>query len=114
MIAVIASRARWLEAGSGGVFTTESLAREGFIHASTPEQVLGSATRHFAGQRDLVLLLIDPARVRAEIRYEGRPGGAQYPHIYGPLDLEAVVAVLDLPVSPDGSFSLPEGLGNLP
>jgi len=106
MIAIIASRASWLEAGPRGVFVTESLAGEGFIHAS----VVGSATKHFAGRRDLVLLCIDPARVRAEIRYEGRAGGAQYPHIYGPLNLDAVTAVLDLPADPSGGFSLPEGV----
>lgn len=110
MIVIITNRARWLEAHPTGVFVTTSLAGEGFIHASTPEQVVGSANRHFAGQHDLVLLCIDPARVRAEIRYEGRPGGTQYPHLYGPLNLDAVVAVLDLPAGPDGSFSLPEGV----
>ena len=110
MIAIIATRASWLEAGLRGVFVTESLAGEGFIHASTPEQVVGSATKHFAGRRDLVLLCIDPARVRAEIRYEGRAGGAQYPHIYGPLNLDAVTAVLDLAADPSGVFSLPEGV----
>lgn len=110
MIAIIATREGWLQAEHDGVFVTGSLADEGFIHASTPEQVVGSANRHFAGQRDLVLLCIDPARVRAEIRHEGRAGGAQYPHIYGPLNLDAVTAVLDLPTDPTGGFSLPEEL----
>jgi uncharacterized protein (DUF952 family) len=54
--------------------------------------------------------VIDPTRVTAEIRYEGAPGGEQFPHLYGPLDPDAVTAVLPLEPGPDGRFRQPPGL----
>jgi glutathione S-transferase len=64
-----------------------TLEQAGFIHASTAAQVEGTRQRFYQDAGDLVLLEIDPARVQAEVRYEGG-----YPHIYGPLNLDAVVA----------------------
>lgn len=49
--------------------------------------------RYFAGRDDLVLLEIDPARLRAELKYEPAPDGELFPHVYGPLNIDAVVGV---------------------
>ena len=69
-----------------------TLAEQGYIHASTAEQVAGVASAYYRGVPDLLLLVIDPARVIPEIRYEPVPGQDQpYPHIYGPLNTDAVV-----------------------
>jgi uncharacterized protein (DUF952 family) len=65
---------------------------EGFIHCSTAAQVEASGRRHFAGQTGLVVLEIDPEKLRWELRWE-KSGGDEYPHLYGPLDLEAVISV---------------------
>jgi uncharacterized protein (DUF952 family) len=65
---------------------------EGFIHCSTAAQLEASGRRHFSGQTGLVVLEIDPERLRWELRWE-ESGGEQYPHLYGPLDLEAVISV---------------------
>jgi uncharacterized protein (DUF952 family) len=75
-----------------------SLADEGFIHASRADQVDGVRNAFYAdpGLR-LVLLEIDPARLDVELRLEVPPGAeAAFPHIYGPLRTDAVVAVRDL------------------
>jgi len=67
--------------------------------------VLGPANALFLGRDDLVLLVIDPAKVGPAIKYEGAPGSQQFPHIYGPLNLDAVVAVMALPRGRDGTFT---------
>jgi uncharacterized protein (DUF952 family) len=106
-IIVGAPRARWEAAAASGEYRPEDLECEGFIHASTPAQYPAVARKHYRDRRDLVLLLVDATKVRAEVRYEGRPGGHQYPHIYGPLNCDAVLQVI--PYEPDaaGDFPLP-------
>lgn len=101
---------QWEQARREGVYRADSLAAEGFIHCSKPRQALLPANALFRGQTDLVLLCIDADRVRPDIRYEGVPGGEAFPHLYGPLNLDAVVKVLPFPPQPDGTFTLPPGL----
>lgn len=91
----ITKRKNWERAQVVGEYRTDSLETQGFIHCSTPEQVGQVANALFQGQSDLVLLVIEPARVTAEIRYGASKGGKEpFPHIYGPLNLNAVVKVL--------------------
>lgn len=70
-----------------------SLAEEGFIHLSaTPEQVAWVARTLYADVPDLAVLVIDPARLSAPLRYDQTPDGV-FPHLYGALEREAIVAV---------------------
>ena len=101
----IARGTDWARAKGAGVYTPESLAKEGFVHASFPEQVLAVANALFRGERNLVLLVIDPERLDAPLLVEGG-----YPHIYGPVKVDAVVAAFDFPPGADGDFAWPEGL----
>jgi uncharacterized protein (DUF952 family) len=102
------SRGAWDEAREAGAYTAPSLADEGFIHCSTPEQMTRVANFILRGQAGLVLLCIDEARVSADVRYEGyRDEGPRFPHVYGPLNLDAIVEVVDFPPSSDGTFELP-------
>ena len=81
---------------------------DGFIHCSTPEQVVQVANLRFRGESGFVLLLIDPDKVKAEIIYENLEGGQQlFPHIYGGLNCDAVVKVAEFEPGPDGYFTLP-------
>ncbi len=101
----------WQVAKAAGVYRTESLETEGFIHCSLPAQVIDVADARYRGQDDLVLLVIDEARVDPEIRYEDcYKTGQDFPHIYGPLNLEAVVDVVRFPPGAEGAFTLPEPL----
>jgi uncharacterized protein (DUF952 family) len=111
MIFHIVPQADWSDAQPQAPYQPESLSAEGFIHCSTREQLVGSATLHFQGQSTLVVLCIDEQRVEAGIRYESLTGDAPlFPHIYGPLNADAIVDVLDLPQSDDGAFQLPPQL----
>lgn len=109
MILHIARESDWLSAVPLGAYRADSLQTEGFIHCSTLEQVLGPANAMFHGQDGLVLLCIDPEQVAAPIVYEDcYESGQAFPHIYGPLEVEAVTAVIPFPPQEDGSFILPE------
>lgn len=108
----IARCADWEQALAHGEYTTstvdKSLAEEGFIHASQASQVTGVANKYYRGvSSDLVLLVIDPDLVRAEVRYEDVPGAElPFPHIYGPLNTDAVLAARPLTPGQDGAFTV--------
>ncbi|GAB4080064.1 GNAT family N-acetyltransferase [Modestobacter muralis] len=88
----------WRAALATGTVTPPSLSGVGFVHLSSPEQVHLPAERLFAGRRDVVLLVVDPARLTDPVRWEpgvpGDPASMRFPHLYGPLPTSAVVAVL--------------------
>ena len=88
----------WTTARAAGSYTTStrdrSLEDEGFIHCSDEHQVEGVRATFFADLDDLLLLEIETDRLTSPWRRE-QVGGADapYPHVYGPIDLDAVVAV---------------------
>jgi uncharacterized protein (DUF952 family) len=90
--------AAWRAAREAGAVRPPSLAEVGFVHLSTPDQVHLPAARLFPGRRDLLLLVVDPARLPDEVRFEpgvpGDPEAMRFPHLYGPLPLSAVTAVV--------------------
>ena len=103
----IAAANDWKTAQSVGAYQTDSLESEGFIHCSKSDQLIGVADCHFRGQENLILLVIDAAVVDFEIRYENLDGGDNlFPHIYGPLNLDAIIRICDFQPQPDGSFSM--------
>jgi uncharacterized protein (DUF952 family) len=93
----------WADAQAAGEYAVSTLGRtlaeEGYIHASRADQWPGVRARFYAGVTEpLVLLVIDPDRLAAEVRDEAVPGLEEtFPHVYGPIDLEAVVEVRSLP-----------------
>ena len=110
----ITTREAWRAAGAAGVYRPGSLEVEGFIHLSGPGQVIDVANRLYAGRGGLVLLVINPGALQARLVWEPpagpepEPAGEDFPHLYGPLNVDAVEAVVDFPPGPDGSFTLPE------
>ena len=116
MIYHITSRAAWQQAQANGEYRADSLQTEGFIHCSTLSQVLPVADNFYTGQSGLLLLELDPSLLSADLKWEppsggtpppGVPVGDLFPHIYGPIHVSAVGKALDLPFSPDGTFTLP-------
>ncbi|HYW28024.1 MAG TPA: DUF952 domain-containing protein [Terriglobales bacterium] len=88
----------WRTAQATGAYRMSTRGRtledEGFIHCSSAAQVAAVGSRFYADVPGLVLLTIDPARLRSEVRYEAIPGTEErFPHVYGPLDTDAVVRV---------------------
>ena len=104
----ITTRGFWQRALNHGAYTVECLATEGFIHCSTPAQLLFVADSRYRGETGLIVLCIDTSLVEPEIRYEGEID--RFPHIYGPLNLNAVYKLVDFPPGPDGTFTMPEGV----
>ena len=102
----ITTRAVWDAAQRVGEHRAASLDTEGFIHCSTLEQVVCTADRLFHGQQGLVLLVIDPAKLHAPLRYEAADYDL-FPHLYGPLNGAAVLDALPFPPREDGTFTLP-------
>jgi len=96
-----------------GTYRNTSLTEEGFIHCSTPQQILGTANDYYRGQSGLVLLCISSKKVKSPIVYEDfYEKGMAFPHIYGPLNVDAITQMIDFPSNADGSFSLPDELRN--
>ena len=85
-------------------------ARDGFIHLSAGHQVAGTLAKYFAGQRDLVLLAVDPGRLGERLCWEESRGGDLFPHLYGPLDLDHVISVEALVLQEGGTHRLPQGV----
>lgn len=98
---------------AGGPYRPEGFAREGFVHLSTEAQVLATAGRYYRdaagrGVPGLVLLEVDPARADARLVFEDLLGrGEAFPHLYGPIPLDAVVAVHAFEPDAEGAFKLP-------
>jgi uncharacterized protein (DUF952 family) len=116
MICHITTRAAWEAAGNSGEFRSPEFNSFGFIHCSTPDQIVLVANAFFAGRSGLVLLVIDPDRLKSPIRWEpphstGRLPeftlNAVFPHVYGPINTDAVVRTVDLVPNETGTFVLP-------
>ena len=108
MILHITNKLIWDRALQLGEYRGDTLDEEGFIHCSTKEQVIEVADYIFKGIQGLVLLVIDEKAVTPEIKYEDAGNGKLYPHIYGPLNISAVVRVIDFSPQEGGSFKLPD------
>lgn len=83
--------------------------KDGYIHLSTAAQVTETAEKHFAGQSDLVLLALDPARLGGALRWEASRGGALFPHLYRALTRADVLWDKSLPLGAAGHI-FPEGV----
>ena len=113
----ICSRSAAQAARQSGEYRAESLLIEGFIHFSQLHQVAGVANSFYKGLPDQVVLVVNPDLLKAELKYEApvhpnvgagskpalvgsiehTPSDQLFPHLYGPLNFNAVIKVIDLP-----------------
>lgn len=110
----------WAHAKHEPRYAPPSLAAEGFIHFSTPEQIPFVANRFYTGTDDLLLLVIESENLNAPLKYEAAahpfpvPDSDElvdlgdFPHLYGPINLDAVVNVIPYAPGPDGKFAPPQ------
>ncbi len=93
----------WEIAQDKGMYDPPSFQQEGFIHCCTEEQLDEVMKRHFQQHENLIKLVIDPSRVTQKLKYEhNETYNSDYPHIFGPLNLEAVTQVVFLdPITSD-------------
>ena len=100
--------ADWAHAQASGSLRPESLDSVGFVHLSTPQQVHLPANRLYRGRTDLVLLQVDPAKVGAPVCWEpgvpSDPESMLFPHLYGPLPIDAVIGLSAYRPGADGAF----------
>jgi glutathione S-transferase len=106
----ITTEADWAQAQAEGAYALSTrgltLAQVGFVHCAFEGQVSFVANAFFRGVGNLVVLRIAIDRLKVEVRYEDLQGGHElFPHVYGPLNLDAVVATLPLPAGTEGTFT---------
>jgi uncharacterized protein (DUF952 family) len=80
---------------------------DGYIHLSTADQLTETVDKHFAGQHDLHVAAVDLGSFDAALKWEESRGGQLFPHLYGPLLLETVIAYGPLERNDDGAVKLP-------
>lgn len=111
----LAVAAEWERALSSGEYDRStidtSLAEEGFIHCSFPEQVQATADRYYRGRDDIVLLVVDPGLLDVDVVVEAASSGERFPHVYGPIPVGAVTSARPVPFGPDGRLVLDDVSG---
>ena len=119
MILHLLSRESWVEAQSRGQLIAPSVATEGFAHCSTEHQMVDVANKYYRGTSNMVLLNIDPVKLKSELKFEppahidgspALPHEPLFPHIYGPINLDAVIETIDFPCNEHGAFTAPPQL----
>ena len=109
LIYKIATVEQWRAAEREGIFSGAPIdVADGFIHFSTADQVRETASRHFAGQRDLLLVAVEADALGPDLRWDPSRGGALFPHLYASLALDAVESLRKLPLGDDGCHVFPD------
>ena len=111
LILHLTSAREWQAALDEGKYRAPSLDTDGFIHCSSPTQVEHVADWFYRDVPDLVLLCIDPHRLTSTLRWEPSADSfaGDFPHVYGPIDVEAVLDVVPWARGAEG-FELPESI----
>ena len=93
----ITTRARWEQAIAQGEYRVDTLATEGFIHCSTSEQLPWVVEKFYKGQTGLVVLRIDTQKLVPPLKWENpHESWKSFPHVYGPINPDAVIEVVPL------------------
>jgi uncharacterized protein (DUF952 family) len=107
----ICTASEWHEAEHAGAYRGSAVDRnDGFIHFSTAEQAAETASKWFTGQHDLVLVAVDGDALGTRLKWEPSRGGALFPHLYGDLQLSAVLRVDPLPLDAHGRHVFPKAV----
>jgi uncharacterized protein (DUF952 family) len=102
----IADQNHWEQAQTSGVYAHPTLHSEGFIHCSLESQLESTANLYFSSNEEILVLYIDPSKVESEIHYEPSTRGEEYPHIYGPVNIESVTRSRKIRRRADGRYKI--------
>ena len=103
MIYHIATQGEWDAQADGPTYVPARYRKDGFIHCSELQQLERVTDYNLRGRRDLLLLEIMPTRLQPETRYE-QGGREKYPHIYGPINKDAIRRSVPVACNADGLF----------
>lgn len=103
----LTTKENWNKYKKSGNYEPESLESDGFIHCSTGSHVEDTANRFFAGQDEILLLIIDASMIREDIKYEkDDETGEKFPHIYGPVSVNAIIDKIEIRAEDNGKFNI--------
>ncbi len=109
MIVHILEKSEWEQAKEAGFYEARNIKKDGFIHCSLTEQIVGVANFGYVGRQNMLMLVLDEEKVDSPVVFEDLYGyEVDFPHIYGPINLDSVVEVLEFPCNEDGTFDLPK------
>lgn len=109
MIYHITTHTEWQQAQKNGEYIPKAFPSDGFIHCSDHYQIEDTANRFYTSTPDLIVLEIDPDKLVAPLVYENLEGGEMtFPHVYGHLNLDAVVSAFEFERNSTGKLGLPE------
>lgn len=109
-IVVASTNQLWADAQKNGTYTQPMVGaspNDGeYIHANTPEQIIPMLNRHYTDYDDILILLVDLDKVTSEVKFEASSGPTPglFPHIYGPLNIDAVYETLVPSKDESGNF----------
>ena len=92
----ICTQKSWADQSKAMDYIHDSLENENFIHCSNEDQIAGVLKRYFTETNNLVILTIKSDMVIPTIKYEIAPIGEYFPHIYGPLNKDAIIEVQEI------------------
>lgn len=88
-----------------GYYVNPSLQKEGFIHFCDFNQLNHVANHYYKNQSELIVLDVNPTRVESKLLFESSSNdGIYYPHVYGPLNLTAIIRIIRIK-NVDGFFN---------
>ncbi len=94
----------WQAAQPAGIYRGSDATRaDGFLHLSTAEQLAGSLAKHYPEPDGFVILTVRRVALGPGLKWEPSRGGALFPHVYGDIPLNAVIAV-----APASDFAIRE------
>ena len=109
-IVITSTDGLWKKAQETGEYTQSTIDSKlediGFIHATSPDQTIAMLNKHFSDRNDILLLLAEIEKVKSEVKFEAPLSGkgGLYPHIYGPLNIDAVYGTIKPKKDPAGKF----------
>ncbi len=103
----LTTKENWNQYKQSGNYEPESLEDQGFIHCSSGNQVENTANRIFSGEDQILLLVIDASMIREDVKYEeDEEVGEKFPHIYGPISVNAIIDKIEIQAEDDGQFKI--------